>query len=188
MNHFLPLIGASLTACFVAYTDQRTGKMPNLITLGSLGLAFSAQALLSGKEAILTAFLGFVFCSLAPAGLFFFTKGQGIGGGDVKALMAIGAWLGPGLGLEAELFSLILLSFGAIVHAARAGDAFSLMKRSLLVLTPGRRTQPQAWTSTTPLPNAERTYLRFGPYLAVGVALTCLNQYFVIQSQQSMWF
>lgn len=188
MTSFLPLISATLTAIFVGYTDHRTGKMPNLITLSSLGSAMLAQALLGGKEALLTASLGFLFCSLAPAGLFFFTKGEGIGGGDVKALMAIGAWLGPSLGLEAELFSLILLSLGAIVVAIRAGTALTLMKRSVLILVPSKRALANSHAIDIAHSAPERTYLRFGPYLALGVTLTCLNQYFVIQSQRLFWF
>ena len=188
MISYLPLIGATLTAILVGYTDLRTGKMPNLITLGSLGSAFLTQASLSGKEALLTALVGFLICSVAPAGLFFFTKGEGIGGGDVKALMAIGAWLGPSLGLEAELFSLILLSLGAIVMAMRAGHVLSLMKRSVLILVPNKGAVANSQAIDGAPAGPERTYLRFGPYLALGVTLTCLNQYLVIQSQRSFWF
>jgi prepilin peptidase CpaA len=79
-------------AGWIAWGDVRTRRIPNYLTLGTAltGLIYSLAAhgwmgLLSG---ILGLALGFGFL-LIPYLL------GGMGAGDVKALAALGAWLGP---------------------------------------------------------------------------------------------
>jgi prepilin peptidase CpaA len=182
ITHF-PLLGAGLMALALGYTDYRTGRMPNLLTLGSLCAALAVRAYCSGTSSFGEAVLGLLLCGVAPAGLFFLTRGKGIGGGDVKALTALGAWLGPDLGLEAELFSLLLLAAGALVQQALAGQFRSLFTRSARLIVPAIFSRTPAQASG----NAECTYVRFGPYLAVGVVLCCVNE-FTRVTQLSAYF
>jgi prepilin peptidase CpaA len=87
------LIPLTLTL-WIAWGDLRTRRIPNYLTLGTAvaGLAYNFMSLgLSGLvSGILGMLLGFAFLILP------YLWG-GMGAGDVKALAALGAWLGPQL-------------------------------------------------------------------------------------------
>ncbi len=83
------LVAVALSA---VWFDVRERRIPNALTVGALGLALLLRATLGAGELVagLTgAAIGF---GLA---LPFFLVG-GLGGGDVKLLAAVGAFLGPG--------------------------------------------------------------------------------------------
>jgi prepilin peptidase CpaA len=86
------LIFPLLIAAWISWSDLRTRKIPNYLTLGAAlaGLLYNlAISGLSGlTSGILGLFLGFGFLVLP------YILG-GMGAGDVKALAALGAWLGP---------------------------------------------------------------------------------------------
>ena len=86
------LIFPLLIAVWISWSDLRTRKIPNYLTLGAAlaGLLYNlAVSGLSGlTSGILGLFLGFGFLILP------YILG-GMGAGDVKALAALGAWLGP---------------------------------------------------------------------------------------------
>jgi prepilin peptidase CpaA len=81
---------------WIAWGDLRTRRIPNYLTLGTAvaGLAynFMGQGLPGLADGILGMLLGFAFLILP------YLWG-GMGAGDVKALAALGAWLGPKLTL-----------------------------------------------------------------------------------------
>ena len=87
------LIPMALTL-WIAWGDVKTRRIPNYLTLGTAvaGLAFNcmAQGLPGLVYGILGMLLGFAFLILP------YLWG-GMGAGDVKALAALGAWLGPKL-------------------------------------------------------------------------------------------
>jgi len=87
------LIPLALTL-WIAWGDLRTRRIPNYLTLGTAvaGLAynFMSQGLPGLASGILGMLLGFAFLILP------YLWG-GMGAGDVKALAALGAWLGPKL-------------------------------------------------------------------------------------------
>ncbi len=170
------LCAATLTALLVGYTDHKTGRMPNVITLGSLVLALSAQVVLGGTDGLLRALLGALFCGIGPAGLFLLSKGEAIGGGDVKALFALGAWLGPDLGLESELLAFTLLFIVALGRALVSGQALRLMRGSLLALRAGSMQMGNPGPGPNESGSPERTFVRFGPYLALTVTLCCSSE------------
>ena len=114
----LSLLGAALTAISLGVVDHRTGRMPNPLTLGSLTLALTARWFLEGEVGALNALFGTLLVGGVPAALFVISRGEAIGGGDVKALGALGAWLGPSLGLEVELLSFFLLAGTVLILEA----------------------------------------------------------------------
>jgi prepilin peptidase CpaA len=87
-NLLIPLV---LTV-WIAWGDLRTRRIPNYLTLGTAvaGLAFNGIA--HGLPGLVTGILGLLLgfaCLILP-----YLWG-GMGAGDVKALAALGAWLGP---------------------------------------------------------------------------------------------
>jgi prepilin peptidase CpaA len=89
------LIPLALTA-WIAWGDLRTRRIPNYLTLGTAvaGLAYNFMS--HGFSGLADGFLGMLLgfaCLILP-----YLWG-GMGAGDVKALAALGAWLGPKLTL-----------------------------------------------------------------------------------------
>jgi prepilin peptidase CpaA len=81
------IIGAAACA-----TDLHSRRIPNWLTFGAAALAFAFHYATGGPEAVRMATTGWV------TGLFLFMPIfvlGGMGGGDVKLLAALGAWLGP---------------------------------------------------------------------------------------------
>jgi prepilin peptidase CpaA len=113
----LPIFGwAAAFLFFAVASDLRFHRIPNLLTLPALLAALLISPWLGATsgplEAAMGAALGFALL-VGPYAL------GGMGAGDVKALMALGAWIGP----EAIL--------GAAAWAVIAGGAFSLTMLAL---------------------------------------------------------
>lgn len=158
----LSLFGALSTALILGIYDHSTGLMPNVLTYGSLLGALLLRSLMEGLEGTVIAGVGLVVVACPPAFMYFTTRGQAIGGGDVKALAALGAWLGPGLGLEVELLSFLFLALHSLITAARTSAAMSLLRRSLSLFLPRRLRSNLSDTGQS------MTFVRFGPFLAAG--------------------
>jgi len=79
-------------AVAAAASDVRTRRVPNTLTFGAALAAFGWSAAASGLHGLETSLLGWVTGLLIFLPIFAL---RGIGGGDVKLLAAIGAWLGP---------------------------------------------------------------------------------------------
>jgi len=174
----LPLSLAIATALLLGATDFRTGRMPNVITLGSLAGALLVRFLVEGGGGLTSAILGLAVVVAGPAALFVLSRGNAIGGGDVKALAALGAWLGPSSGLEVELGSLMLLAIYSLGKEAWHGRLLEMLKRSMQLLLPARMKfkSSRALGSIQPGETAS-TLVRFGPFLAVGTLAHGLDRW-----------
>lgn len=87
----IPLLVCSLTLAVSLYTDLRFKKIPNALTMPvalSALFFFNFKGLNDGVVYVVKGFAGGGCLLLIP-----FMMG-GIGGGDVKLLAALGAWLG----------------------------------------------------------------------------------------------
>jgi len=114
--------GIALAACV---TDLRTRRVPNVLTLGAAGVALAYHAATNGGPGILAAVLGWAVGLLVFLPLFAL---RGIGGGDVKLLAALGAWLGPSMVLSVAAFAALAGGLFALVVSAMHGytrQAFS---------------------------------------------------------------
>jgi prepilin peptidase CpaA len=169
------LIAAVAVTAVAALYDWRKGEIPNWVTIGPFGVALLAHAVLGGLSqgwrgagwALLGALLGAIACGLVPALLWW--KGA-IGGGDLKLLIALGALLGPMLGIEAELYGFVAAALYAPARLAYEGKLMrTLGNTAALAFNPV-------------LPKSKRrdiapemmTWLRFGPPMFVGMCVTVL--------------
>ena len=92
-------MGVGMTACV---TDLRSRRIPNVLTFGAAGAALVYGAVTGGWTGLGNAALGWLIGALAfivPFAL------GGLGGGDVKLLAAIGAWLGPAGAIWVALYA-----------------------------------------------------------------------------------
>lgn len=83
--------GALASAAVACIIDIRTSRIPNVLTLTSLVVAVAAHAAAPTGHGLLAALVG----ALTGLAIFFpvFALG-GLGGGDVKLMAALGAWVG----------------------------------------------------------------------------------------------
>jgi prepilin peptidase CpaA len=86
------LILPLLLACWMAWGDVQSRRIPNYLTLftilSGLGFQFGVQGWTGVGQGLLGLGVGFIL--MMPFHLM-----GGMGAGDVKALAALGAWLGP---------------------------------------------------------------------------------------------
>ena len=88
----LSAVGLVLTVAFGASFDVGTRKIPNFITVGGLAVALVLRLSIGGGESLVSGVLGALLAFLVSFPLFML---KGMGGGDVKLLTAVGAFLGP---------------------------------------------------------------------------------------------
>jgi len=88
----LSAIGLVLTVAFGAAFDVGTRRIPNFITVGGLAVALLLRLSTGGAESLLGGFLGALLAFLVTFPMFML---RSMGGGDVKLLTAVGAFLGP---------------------------------------------------------------------------------------------
>jgi prepilin peptidase CpaA len=107
-----------MVGCVACVTDIRTRRIPNWLTFGAAAAAVVFHAVMAPSAGLMLALSGWFVGALmmfAPFAL------RGLGGGDVKLVAALGAWLGP-----ANVFWLALYAgaagFGmAVIVAAYYG-------------------------------------------------------------------
>jgi prepilin peptidase CpaA len=120
------LIPLALTL-WIAWGDLKTRRIPNYLTLGTAvaGLAYNcmSQGLPGLVNGILGMLLGFA-CLILP-----YLWG-GMGAGDVKALAALGAWLGPKLTLFLFCYMGIAGGVIALGYLAWKGSLWVKIKQS----------------------------------------------------------
>jgi prepilin peptidase CpaA len=159
-----------LAITFVAaFTDVRTGLIPNWLTLPTLALAPLVQLALGGTHALAMSIIGCVVCGLVPLCLF---RAGAMGGGDVKLLSGIGALAGPLAGLEVQLLAYNMLVAFALIVLALRGELRAVLRRTWRLLVRGRAARdPEATDARDVL-----TTFRLGAPIFVAVlALTALE-------------
>lgn len=126
--HLLPLM---VLLAIAAVIDARIRKIPNWLNLVILAGGL-AQALIVGvpvtfPQALLGLLVGFGIL-LIPFAL------GAIGGGDVKMLMAIGAWLGASATLQVYLVEAVVGLVIVVTQCFFTGRLTQLVKNSTLIV------------------------------------------------------
>ncbi|MFM7127729.1 MAG: prepilin peptidase [bacterium] len=114
----------------VAFTDYRSFKIPNRLTFTAMAIGLAWHTFSPYGHGLTTAMggIGIGFLSLMP----FFLVG-GMGGGDVKLMMAIGAVLGAPLTFIIFLASSIVTGFYAIYLMITRSSIVSTFDRLKLI-------------------------------------------------------
>jgi len=167
------LIGAVLVALVGAVTDVRSARIPNKLTYAALLAALSLRSTLLGLSGLKSGAIGM----LVAGGLFLVLFALGaMGGGDMKLMAAVGAWVG-----STQVTTLILaaaiaggvLALGRIIFRNIMGE--TLRNTILLIyyrLTSGLQPHPDLNVQSS---SSQR--VPFGVAIAVG-ALSCASSAF----------
>lgn len=126
-------IFALALALSAAWTDWRTRKIPNWLTVPALLLGFTVHTAIAGWPGAKTSLAG---ASLALGLLLPLVLLRGLGAGDWKLMGALGALLGPVLLLYVLLGSILVSGLMAIVEVMRTRRVRETM-RNLYVLVRG---------------------------------------------------
>ena len=160
-----------------AWTDWRTRKIPNWLTVPALALGIGVNALAAGWPGAKASLEG---AGLALVILFPFVLKRGLGAGDWKLMAAIGAFLGPLLFLLALLASVLVCGLMAIVHLIRNGQVMTTLRNMVVlvrgVFSFGFRSHPEI-----SLDNPKLLKLPFGVAAAIATVICyCATRWGVI--------
>ena len=171
------MLGFLLASVFVsaaaAAWDWRTGRIPNWLTLGSAvagivghgahGWVVAGWRVGLYESAAATG--GLLFCCLAPAAMYFTGA---MGGGDLKLFAAIGALCQPMLGIEVQMYSLVVAAIAAPARLAYQGRLLHVLGGTLALLLNPFRSRDKRRT----VPTEAKTWFRLGPSVFAGAVIT----------------
>ncbi|MBR1648667.1 MAG: prepilin peptidase [Alphaproteobacteria bacterium] len=116
-------MGFSLTLLLLAEIDGRTFLLPDILTVPLLicGFVFaSVSGGLTPFESAISALIGYILPTFAALIMLSYDK-EAFGGGDIKFLSAVGAWLGINGLLYTILLSCFLFGIYALIAKKRSG-------------------------------------------------------------------
>jgi prepilin peptidase CpaA len=168
--YHLSLAAAVAIALAGALFDWRTGKIPDRLTLGMLLVAPIAHAAwaydvdpvaMSALRGCASSLLGAAAGGVLP---FLLLRAGGVGGGDVKLCLALGAITGPGFAFHAVTYAMIAaLAHGLALVVRR--NALGETWRNVLRLFQWGRGRRRGNDS---VPSASMTTMRFAFSILVG--------------------
>jgi prepilin peptidase CpaA len=164
-SEIVAVLAAVACAGAGAAIDLRSRRIPNLLTgsAAALGVLLALTGCVEQRPA--SALLG---CALGGALMLPGYLWGGTGGGDVKLLGAVGAFLGPGLVVKTFLYSAVaggLLAVAVAWSRGRLGTTVAGAAR-VMAAPAGSRARLE--------PDAARRFA-YGPAIAVGTALVALG-------------
>jgi prepilin peptidase CpaA len=153
-------------ALWIAWGDLRTYRIPNYLTLGTALTGLLFQIAMHGFSGAGSGLLGLAlgFFLMFP----FYLLG-GMGAGDVKALAALGTWLGPGLTLMLFFYMAIAGGFMALGVLLYKGILWAKIRQGWSYLVGWILFRP-AGLSPGSAPEAEVKGLPYGVAIALGMA------------------
>jgi prepilin peptidase CpaA len=116
----LPHVVAAIIALAGCWTDLSTRRIPNVLTFGAALAALVYYTAVDGLVGLGWSAGGWVLGLAIWLPMFLL---RGLGGGDIKLLAALGAWLGPVLAIWLALYAALAGGVLALVVALRHGYA-----------------------------------------------------------------
>jgi len=163
-----PTAAAVAVAGASCFTDLRTRRIPNILTLGAALMAFAFFLTTGGFSGLGWSAAG--WCVGLAVFLPFFFLG-GMGAGDVKLLAALGAWLGPGRVVWVALYGGIAGGVLAVIVAASQGYLRQAFWNLGYLLWFWRTSGPRPLPDLT-LEHAKGPRLAYAVPIAVGMLAT----------------
>jgi len=128
------LAGAVLLAALAGYTDLRSRRIPNWLTVPGLAIGVMANTLLNGWGGLKTSLLGV----LVGLGLLLpFVLLRSLGAGDWKLAGALGAFTGPGILVDLLILSVFVagvMAVGLVIYKGRVRQTLSNIGHILVSL------------------------------------------------------
>lgn len=121
---------ALLVAFGAFYYDARTGHIPNWLSVPPIAIGVLLAGFVGGVDGLLGSLFAVVVVGCIPALLLLF---KGMGGGDVKVLIALAALLGMELGLIAEFMCFVIACFYALGRLGWDGRLLATLRNTLFV-------------------------------------------------------
>ena len=162
-----PLTTAAFLAllCLAGWSDIRTRRIPNLLTLSGLVVGLLLRAV-DGYTPLAHGLAGAGLALLIALPFF---AGGALGGGDTKLLVAVGAFMGEGRLVGALLLIAVLGGVIAVVESIRRGVILPVVMNSVDILkrwaTLGRAGAPRSLAT----PGA--VSIPYGVAIALGAAI-----------------
>jgi prepilin peptidase CpaA len=149
-------------------SDLRTRRIPNVLTLSAVATAILFHLLTGGWSAAGWSVAG---CVVGAVLFFPMFALRGMGGGDVKLLAAVGAWLGPWQVVTAALATSIAGGIIAVAVALGYGYFKTAYRNLWMLLTTWRVTGIRPVDELT-LESARGPRLAYAVPIAIGTLLT----------------
>ena len=126
----IPIAAVALATLAASATDIWKFKVYNVLTFPTLALGLAASTWLGGWEGLFSSLLG---AGLGLGLLVIFFAAGGVGAGDVKLLMAVGAWLGPYLTYQVFVASAFAAGLYAVVLIWSRGGIMAVITEIFLI-------------------------------------------------------
>jgi len=160
------VLGLALALAIVAgYTDWRSRRIPNWLTVSGFLLGVAANAVLGGWGGLKTSLLG---AGLGLLVLLPFVIVRALGAGDWKLAGALGAIVGPGVLVDLLMVSVFvagIMALGLVIYKRRFKETLRNMGRLLASMGTFRMPGPEV-----SLDNPQSLKIPYG----VALALTTL--------------
>lgn len=166
MNSYI-LLGVTVCVSFAAVIDVFTQKIPNWLTLPSMAVGLCLNCWFFGSTGLFSSAQGL----LVGFGLLFLVyRLGGMGGGDVKLLAAVGAFVGPRMVFYSFIWMALVGGVLAILLIAYK-KAFGQTLQNLKVLLMGWLLQTHSGDANLTIKNQALLKLPYGVAIALGTIL-----------------
>jgi prepilin peptidase CpaA len=160
------LAGAVLLAAIAAWTDWRSRRIPNWLTVSGLLVGVVANVVFGGWNGLKTSLLG---AGLGLVLLLPFVLLRSLGAGDWKLAGALGAFTGPGALIDlllASVFVAGVMALALVIYKGRVRQTITNIGHILVSLVTFRLPGTQV-----SLDNPESLKIPYGVALALTVVL-----------------
>ena len=149
-----------------SYTDLRSRRIPNVLTFPAMGCGLLLYLVTGGWEGLLLSLSGAL---LAPSMLSLAHGGKGPGMGDIKMAAALGAILGPTLGVLAMLLGIVV---GGVIAALWVSVEWGMFGHGWLNDWMGRLFGRSKEEAAVERKDVSGVAIPYGVALAIGTLLT----------------
>lgn len=160
------LVGAVLLSVVAGWTDLRSRRIPNWVTVPALAIGVVANTVLGGWSGLKTSLLGVI---IGLALLLPFVLLRSLGAGDWKLAGALGSFAGPALLMDLLIGSVFvagLMAVGLIIYKGRVRQTLRNIGHILISLVTFRLPGSQV-----SLDNPDSLKVPYGVALAFTVVL-----------------